>query len=213
MKRCYSYNFTRQDCKLFKIRLNEFKDIRGFFRRNSARSVIDTFSCEFGLMCFGFEDSSDIDYDKAWYKLLHLLFGFCDGYDIKAEIEENIAYKLQVYHDYEDEAKRALSRYIYLLRTGDYSNINKIIKILSQTLSVGELVDLLKEELLARAVVYRRPEYKYAIVEIVDYYHDYDALYNEYGVDTKDKNSEPCAEFVKLVTTSEHTKILMSQAD
>ena len=166
MEHCYSYDFSKQNygpkikkqsCKLFKIRLKEFEDFKDFLRSPSIRSVIDPGSTEFDLGLKEFENCKDIKTDKAWFKLLHLLFGFRGKYDVKKIIAENIELKSRYYSNYEADAKEALSSYIELLRTGNYPCDYKHLKFYEK-MSVEELVDLLEEELLYRATIYHAPD-------------------------------------------------------
>ena len=79
-------------------------------------------------------------------------------------------------------------------------------------MSVEELVDLLEKELLYRTTIYQNPDSKKAvIVEITDYYYDYDALYKKYGIAPEDNSSESYIEFINYITTSEETKRLKNQ--
>ena len=208
MKHCYCYNFTKQDCKLFKIKRNEFEYFDDFIRSRGIRSIIDSRSAEYKLLLDGFEDCRESDVDKAWYKLLHLLFGFNENYDVKKAIVENIAYKLRSYSDYEDTAKRSLARYIILLRTGELLFLEETLVELAENMSTDALVDLLKEELNLRTIIYQHPNTNKVIVEIADYHYDYETLHKEYGIDTEDKSSEPYAKYIKYITTPEHTKLL-----
>lgn len=214
MKHCYSYDFTKkhhkipyQGCKLFKIKLKEFEDFDDF----NIRSVIDPGSAEFELSLEGFEECKDIETDKAWFKLMHLLFGFLRDCDVKKKIVENIELKSGVYSNYETHAKEALSSYIELLRTGDYIHWG-VHTDFYKKMSVEDLVDLLEKELLYRTTIYQNSDSpKAVIVEITNYYYDYDALYKKYGIDPEDDSSESYIEFVNYITTSEHTELLMRQ--
>lgn len=215
MKHCYcydftkpSYRYTKPSCKLFRIKIKDFIDFNNF----NIRSVIDPGSAEFELSA-EFEECKDIKTDKAWFKLMHLLFGFLTDCDVKGKIEENIKYKLRNYSDYETNAKEALSSYIELLRTGDYIFWSKHTKFY-MNMSVEELVDLLEEELLLRTTIYYKNAQKNSevvIVEITDYYYDYDALYNTYGIDTDDDSSASYIDFIKYITTSQETERLKNQ--
>lgn len=213
MKHCYCYDFTRQSyhftkpsCKLFRIKIKDFIDFDKFI----IRSVIDPYSAEFELSA-EFEECKDIKTDKAWFKLMHLLFGFLTDCDVKKTIEENIKYKLRDYSNYETNAKKALSSYIELLRTGDYILLSKHTDFY-MNMSVEELVDLLKEELLLRTTIYQNQNSKkVVIVEITDYYYDYDALYKEYSIDPEDKSSDNYINFINYITTSQETKRLKNQ--
>lgn len=208
MKHCYCYDFTKPSCKLFRIKIRDFIDFDNF----NIRSVIDPYSAEFELSA-EFEECKDIKTDKAWFKLMHLLFGFLTDCDVREKIEENIEYKLRDYSDYETNAKEALSSYIELLRTGDYIRLSKHTDFY-MNMSVEELVDLLKEELLLRTTIYYKNAQKNSevvIVEITDYYYDYDALYKKYGIDTDDDSSASYIDFIKYITTSEETKRLKNQ--
>ena len=216
MEHCYCYNFTKQSyrftkpsCKLFRINIKDFIDFDNF----RIRSVIDPSSAEFKLSLEEFEECEDIKTDKAWFKLMHLLFGFLTDYDVKGKIEENINYKLRDYSNYETNAKEALSSYIELLRTGDYICFSKHTKFY-MNMSVEELVDLLEKELLLRTTIYYKNAQKNSevvIVEITDYYYDYDALHEKYGIDTDDDSSASYIDFIKYITTSEETKRLKNQ--
>lgn len=215
MKHCYcydftkpSYRYTKPSCKLFRIKIKDFIDFDNF----NIRSVIDPGSAEFELSA-EFEECKDIKTDKAWFKLMHLLFGFLTDCDVKGKIEKNIIYKLRDYSDYETDVKLALSSYIELLRTGDYIFWSKHTKFY-MNMSVEELVDLLKEELLLRTTIYYKNAQKNSevvIVEITDYYYDYKDLYNKYGIDTDDDSSASYIDFIKYITTSEETKRLKNQ--
>lgn len=216
MEHCYSYDFTKkhhkipyQGCKLFKIKLKEFENFDDF----NIRSVIGHESCEFELMGEGFEKCEDIKTDKAWFKLMHLLYGFLGDYDVKKEIEDDINYHLKSHSDYAEEAKRALYEYIELLRTGIYSCAYKQEDIYKK-MTVEELVDLLEEELWLRTTIYKASNSpKSVIVEITDYYYDYDALYKKYDIDpeTEDNSSESYIEFINYITTSQETERLKNQ--
>ena len=216
MEHCYSYNFSKhscerfkipyQGCKLFKVNVKEFINFEDF----NIRSVIDPGSAEFKLMGEGFEKCKDIETDKAWFKLMHLLFGFLGDYDVKKKIENDITRHLKYYSNYAEEAKRALYEYIELLRTGIYCAFQH--DELYEKMSVEELVDLLEKELLYRTTIYQNPDSKKAvIVEITDYYYDYDALYKKYGIAPEDNSSESYIEFINYITTSEETKRLKNQ--
>ena len=213
MKRCYCYDFTKpsmrsyQGCKLFRVRVKDFKDFDDF----CIRSVIDSGSAEFKLMLEEFDESSeDIRTDKAWFKLMHLLFGFCGDYDVKGIIEYDIERHLEYYRDYAEEAKKALGSYIELLRTGKYYSYR--IKKFYQNMSVDDLVDLLEEELRLRTTIYKNPRSSNVIIEISDYYYDYDALCEQYGiVDLEDTSSDSYKDFIAYITTSEETRRLKQQ--
>lgn len=208
MKHCYSYNFTKPDCKLFKVKRNEFESFDDFLRSPGIRSVIDTGSSEYRLMGKDFEKCEGIETDKAWFKLLHLLFGFIGDNNVKKAILDSIDYQSTRYSNYEEIAKLSLARYIILLRTGEFLWEEGIHEELVDNMSAEELVDLLEEELQMRATIYQHPNSNKIIVEIADYYYDYDALYKEYGTYSKDKSSEACAKYIKYITTSEHTGLL-----
>ena len=214
MEHCYCYNFTKQNgkpskipyqgCKLFKIKLKEFGNFDDF----NIRCVIDHGSAEFDLQLEGFEECKDIKTDKAWFKLLHLLFGFLREYDVNKIIEDDIKRHSRYYPNYAEGAKSALYEYIELLRTGIYSGAYKHGKFYEK-MSVEELVYLLKEELLYRTAIYQDPNSKkVVVVEITDYYYDYDALYKEYGIDPEDDSSESYINFSNYITTSKQTKLL-----
>ncbi len=210
MEHCYSYDFTKkhykipyQGCKLFKIKLKEFEDFDDF----NIRSVIGHGS----LIGEGFEDCKDSETDKAWFKLMHLLFGFLGEYDVKKKIGDDIKRRTRDYHNYEEWAKEALYEYIELLRTGDYSSAYEHEEFYKK-MTVEELVDLLEEELLHRVTIYQDPDSpKAVIVEITDYYYDYDALYKKYGVDPEDNSSESYIKFINYITTSAEIKRLKNQ--
>lgn len=214
MKHCYSYDFTKkhhkipyQGCKLFKIKLKEFEDFDDF----NIRSIIDHGSAEFELIGEGFEECKDIKTDKAWFKLMHLLFGFLGDYDVKKKIEDDIKRRSRDYSDYSNWVKETLCGYIELLRTGNYPCAYKHMKFYGK-MSVEELVDLLEEELRLRATIYRNSASpKSVIVEITNYYYDYDALYKEYKIDPEDDSSEAYNDFIKNITTSEHTRLLKNK--
>lgn len=212
MEHCYSYDFTKQSyhftkpsCKLFRINVKDFIDFDNF----RIRSVIDPGSAEFELRSEGFEECKDIETDKAWFKLMHLLFGFLNKCDVKNIIAENIELKSRDYSDYEADVKRALSEYIELLRTGIYISCGRH-EDFYKNMSVDDLVDLLKDELLLRTTIYKNDS-KTIIVEITDYYYDYDALYKEYKIDPEDDSSEAYNDFIKYITTSEHTRHLKNK--
>ena len=218
MEHCYCYNFTKQNgkpskipyqgCKLFKIKLKEF----GNFDNFNIRSVIDPGSAEFKLMGEGFEKCEDIETDKAWFKLMHLLLGFLREFDVNKIIEDDIKHHSRYYSNYAEGVTRALYEYIELLRTGIYCAFQH--DELYEKMSVEELVDLLKEELLYRTTIYKDPNSKkVVIVEITDYYYDYDALYKKYGIDPEDNSSESYIEFINYITTSAETKRLKKQQD
>lgn len=213
MKRCYCYDFTKpsmrsyQGCKLFRVRVKDFEDFDDF----CIRSVIDSGSSEFKLMLKEFDESSeDIKTDKAWYKLMHLLFGFCGDYDVKRIIANDIERHLKYYRDYAETAKDALSSYIELLRTGEYYNYDNLE--FYKDMSVDDLVDLLEEELRLRTTIYKNPRSSNVIIEISDYYYDYDALCEKYGiVDLEDTSSDSYKDFIAYITTSEETRHLKQQ--
>ena len=213
MKRCYCYDFTKpsmrsyQGCKLFRVRVKDFEDFDDF----CIRSVIDSGSAEFKLMLEEFDESSeDIRTDKAWYKLMHLLFGFDGDYNVKGIIKYDIERHLKYYRDYAEEAKKALGSYIELLRTGKYYSYR--IKKFYQNMSVDDLVDLLEEELRLRTTIYKNPISSTVIIEISDYYDDYDALCEKYGiVDLEDTSSDSYKDFIAYITTSEETRRLKQQ--
>ena len=216
MEHCYCYDFTRQSyhftkpsCKLFRINIKDFIDFDNF----RIRSVIDPYSAEFKLSLEGFEECKDIETDKTWFKLMHLLFGFLNKCDVKKIIVDNIKLKSKDYSNYEAAAKEALSSYIELLRTGDYIPLG-VHTDFYMNMSVEELVDLLEEELLLRTTIYYKDAQKTSevvIVEITDYYYDYDALYKKYGIDTDDDSSASYKDFIKYITTSDETKRLKNQ--
>lgn len=216
MEHCYcydfkkqSYHYTKPNCKLFRINIKDFIDFDNF----RIRSVIDPGSEEFKLRLEGFEKCEDIETDKAWFKLMHLLFGFLNKCNVKKIIVDNIKLKSKVYSNYEADAKKALSSYIELLRTGDYIPLRKHTDFYMK-MSVGDLVDLLKEELLLRTTIYYKNAQKTSevvIVEITDYYYDYNALYNRYGIDTDDDSSASYIDFINYITTSQETEVLKNQ--
>ena len=214
MKHCYCYDFTRQSshftkpsCKLFRIKIKDFIDFDNF----NIRSVIDPGSAEFQLINEGFEECKDIKTDKAWFKLMHLLFGFLRDCDVKKKIVENVKLKSRDYSDYETHAKEALSSYIELLRTGVYIPLG-VHTDFYMNMSVEDLVDLLEEELRLRTTIYQNQNSKkVVIVEITDYYYDYDALYKEYSIDPEDNSSDNYINFINYITTSEETKRLKNQ--
>lgn len=214
MEHCYCYNFTKQSyhftkpsCKLFRINIKDFIDFDNF----RIRSVIDPYSAEFKLSLEGFEECKDIETDKAWFKLMHLLFGFLRDCDVKKKIVENVKLKSRDYSNYEAHAKRALSEYIELLRTGIYIPYGEHEDFYKK-MSVEDLVDLLEEELLLRTTIYQNQNSKkVVIVEITDYYYDYDALYKEYSIDPEDKSSDNYINFINYITTSQETKRLKNQ--
>lgn len=217
MEHCYcfdftkqSYHFTKPSCKLFRINVKDFIDFDNF----RIRSVIDPYSAEFELRSEGFEECKDIKTDKAWFKLMHLLFGFLRNCDVKKIIVENIESKSRDYSDYEAHAKEALSSYIELLRTGDYIHLG-VHTDFYMNMSVGDLVDLLEKELLLRTTIYKKDQETsdVVIVEITDYYYDYDALYKKYGIDTDDDSSASYINFIEYITTSKETKRLKNQQD
>lgn len=216
MEHCYCYDFTKpsmiphQSCKLFRIPVKDFKNFDNF----CIRSVIDSGSEEFKLMLKGFdEECEDVNTDKAWFKLMHLLFGFLGEYDVKGKIAYDINRHLEYYPDYAEVAKKALINYIELLRTGKYYYYRYKYVEFYKEMSVDDLVDLLEEELLLRTAIYQDPNsLKVVIVEITDYYYDYDALYKEYGiVDPKDTSSESYSDFIAYITTSDETRRLKNQ--
>jgi hypothetical protein len=219
MEHCYCYNFTKpsygakiryQSRKLFRVKVEDFVN----FDDLCIRSVIDYRSSEFNLMNKGFDEKcKDVETDKAWFKLMHLLFGFLGKYDVKGKIADDIKGHLRSCSDYYETAKSALSSYIELLRTGEYY-IFKHEEYYVE-MSVNDLVDLLEEELLLRTTIYQDPKSKkVVIVEITDYYYDYDALYKKYGiVDPEDTSSESYNEFINYITTSEETGHLKDKQD
>ena len=214
MEHCYCYDFTRQSyhftkpsCKFFRINIKDFIDFDNF----RIRSVIDPYSAEFKLSLEEFEECEDIKTDKAWFKLMHLLFGFLRDCDVKKKIVENVKLKSRDYSNYEANAKRALSEYIELLRTGIYIPYGEHEDFYKK-MSVEDLVDLLEEELRLRTTIYQNQNSKkVVIVEITDYYYDYDALYKKYGITPEDNSSESYNNFIKYITTSEETKRLKNQ--
>lgn len=214
MEHCYCYNFTKQSyrftkpsCKLFRINIKDFIDFDNF----KIRSVIDPYSSEFKLSLEEFEECEDIKTDKAWFKLMHLLFGFLRDCDVKKKIVENVKLKSRDYSDYETHAKEALSSYIELLRTGVYIPLG-VHTDFYMNMSVEDLVDLLEEELRLRTTIYQNQNSKkVVIVEITDYYYDYDALYKEYSIDPEDNSSDNYINFINYITTSEETKRLKNQ--
>lgn len=222
MEHCYCYNFTKQShpftkpsCKLFRINIKDFRDFDNF----RIRSAIDPGSEEFNLSSEKFEECKDIEIDKAWFKLMHLLLGFLRCQRVKEIIVENIKLKSKDYSDYEASTKGALSKYIELLRTGIYPYgkpedypYGKPTDFYKK-MSVEDLVDLLKEELLLRTTIYENDSStsNVVIVEITDYYYDYNALYKEYGIDTDDDSSESYIKFINYITTSQETKLLKNQ--
>ena len=214
MEHCYCYDFTKQSyhftkpsCKLFRINIKDFINFDNF----RIRSVIDPYSAEFELRSEGFEECKDIETDKAWFKLMHFLLGFLTDCDVKKIIVENIELKSRDYSNYETHAKEALSSYIELLRTGDYIHLG-VHTDFYMNMSVGDLVDLLEKELLLRTTIYKKDqETSKFIVEITDYYYDYDALYKKYGIDTDDDSSASYIDFIKYITTSDETKRLKNQ--
>lgn len=214
MKRCYCYDFTKpsrrsyQGCKLFRVQVEDFEDFDSF----CIRSVIDGGSEEFRLRLKEFDErSEDIETDKAWFKLMHLLFGFRGEYDVKKKIAYDIKRHLEYYPDYAEKAKKQLSRYIELLRTGKYYNCRYNNLKFYKDMSVDNLVDLLEEELLLRAIIYQNPRSQKVIIEISDYYYDYSALCEKYGiVDPDDTTSDSYKDFIAYITTSEETEHLKS---
>lgn len=214
MEHCYCYNFTKQSyrftkpsCKLFRINIKDFIDFDNF----KIRSVIDPSSAEFKLSLEGFEECEDIQTDKAWFKLMYLLFGFLRDCDVKKKIVENVKLKSRDYSNYEAHAKRALSEYIELLRTGIYIPYGEHEDFYKK-MSVEDLVDLLEEELRLRTTIYQNQNSKkVVIVEITDYYYDYDALYKEYSIDPEDNSSDNYINFINYITTSDETKRLKNQ--
>jgi hypothetical protein len=78
-------------------------------------------------------------------------------------------------------------------------------------MSVDNLVDLLEEELLLRVTIYQNQESTKVIIEISDYYYDYNALCEKYGiVDPNDTSSDSYKDFIAYITTSEETEHLKS---
>ena len=153
------------------------------------------------------EECEDVNTDKAWFKLMHLLFGFLGEYDVKGKIAYDINRHLEYYPDYAEVAKTALSNYIELLRTGKYYYY-KYVEFYKE-MSVDDLVDLLEEELRLRTTIYQNPKSPKVIIEISDYYYDYKALYEKYGiVDPKDTSSESYSDFIAYITTSKETRRL-----
>ena len=216
MKRCYCYDFTKpsrrsyQGCKLFRVQVEDFKDFDDF----CIRSVIDGGSEEFRLRRQGFDErSEDIETDKAWFKLMHLFFGFIGEYDVKRKIAYDINRHLEHYRDYAENAKRELSVYIELLRTGKYDRYDICgHEEFYKEMSVDDLVDLLEEELRLRTSIYHYPRSKKVIVEILDYYYDYNALYEKYGIeDLDDTSNDSYKDFIAYITTSEETVRLKRQ--
>ncbi len=216
MEHCYCYDFTKQSygpkikkqgCKLFKVNIKDFIN----FEKFEIHMFIDPGSAEFELSSEGFEECQDIETDKAWFRLMHLLFGFRGEYDVKKIILDDIKLQARSIHNYALYVIDALSEYIELLRTGEYPcDYNH--KKFYEKMSVEELVDLLKEELLARVTIYQDPNSsKAVIVEISDYYYDFDALYKEYKIDPEDDSSEAYNDFIKYITTSEHTRHLKNK--
>ena len=211
MEHCYSYDFSKQShgpkikkqgCKLFKINVKDFINFKDF----NIRSAIDTGSLEFDLRSEEFEKCQDIKTDKAWFKLMHLLYGFRGKYDVKKIILDDIKTHSRAILNYDLYVKDALSEYIELLRTGDYS-CNYRHMMFYGKMSVEDLVDLLEKELLSRATIYQDPDsQRSVIVEITDYYYDYDALYKKYGITPEDNSSESYNNFIKYITTSEETE-------
>jgi hypothetical protein len=173
---------------------------------------MDGGSAEFRLSLKEFDErSEDIETDKAWFKLMHLLFGFLGEYDVKEKIVYDINRHLEYYPDYAEKAKKQLSRYIELLRTGKYYNCRYNNLKFYKDMSVDNLVDLLEEELLLRATIYQNPRSQKVIIEISDYYYDYNALCEKYGiVDTDDTSSDSYKDFIAYITTSEETEHLKS---
>lgn len=210
MKHCYCYDFTKpsmksyQGCKLFRAHVADFKDFDDF----CIRSVIDSGSAEFKLMLKDFdEECEDVNTDKAWFKLMHLLFGFLGEYDVKGKIAYDINRHLEYYPDYAEVAKKALSNYIELLRTGKYYYY-KYVEFYKE-MSVDDLVNLLEEELRLRTTIYQNPKSPKVIIEISDYYYDYKALYEKYGiVDLDDTSSDSYKDFIAYITTSKETRRL-----
>ena len=79
-------------------------------------------------------------------------------------------------------------------------------------MSVDDLVDLLEEELRLRTTIYKNPRSSNVIIEISDYYYDYDALCEQYGiVDLEDTSSDSYKDFIAYITTSEETRRLKQQ--
>lgn len=215
MEHCYCYDFTNkssrvpyQSCKLFKVRIKDFGNFDDF----CIRSVIDSGSSEFKLMLEGFDERcKDVNTDKAWFKLIHLFFGFRGGFDVKGKIAKDIQRHLRTHCDYADTAKGALSSYIELLRTGEYDSYKKVE--FYKDMSVDDLVDLLKKELLHRTKVYQNEKSPGVLIfEITDYHYDYDALYEKYGIiGPNDTSSDSYNDFIAYITTSEETRRLKNQ--
>ena len=76
-------------------------------------------------------------------------------------------------------------------------------------MSVDEIVDLLEEELRLRTTIYQNSNSQKVIIEISDYYYNYEALREKYGVVAPDdKSSDSYKDFIAYITTSEETKSL-----
>ena len=218
MEHCYCYDFTKktsripyQGCKLFRIPVKDFKKFDSF----SIRSLIDPGAHEFKLTLEDFDETcKDVETDKAWFKLMHLIFGFFGEYDVKGKIAYDIERHLRTYYDYADTAKEALSCYIELLRTGKYDRYDICgHEEFYKKMSVDNLVDLLEKELRLRTTVYKKTNSPEVLIfEITDYHYDYDALYEKYGiVDPEDTSSGSYNDFIAYITTSEETMRLKRQ--
>lgn len=203
MKQSYSYNFTNQDCKLFKVKVNDFDDFKDY--HSKLRGLVDPNHYEFN-------DFHDDRTANEWYKLLLFLLAFTTkDYDIKAEIKKNISIQQKRFKNYERDVRVALAHYIILLRTGDNTFSDYVHYQLFDNMSVDEMVDLLKKELFLRVKAYKSNDKKYGIIEIRDIHYDYDALYKEFGVDPEITDSDAYKEYIKYITTAEHSKLIKGQ--
>lgn len=203
MKQCYSYNLTNQDCKLFKVKVKDFDNFNDC--HHEIRDLVDPYCAEFNY----FHDDRTAN---EWYKLLLFLLAFTTkDYDIKKEIKKNIYIKQERYKNYERDVRVALAHYIILLRTGDNTFSDYVHNQLSDNMSVDEMVDLLKQELFLRVKAYKSKDEKYGIIEFSDILYDYDELYKEFEVNPEITDSEAYKNYIKYITTAEHSKRLKAQ--
>lgn len=195
-------NFTGIGSTMFKIYKSNFE---GISKNHNVRSIIDP-------LCDEFDYPEDISrpIDKAWYKQLVLLSIFDEDNglnDFINRVNSSITSNIKRYPNYEINAKLSIASLILLLRTGEYDipcyvNTSQYHLDLVNNMSIGDIIVLLKEELelRVRALKYIKIKSGIGFIEIEDLHYNYNEICSKYSGD----------EYIKYITTAEHTKDLIS---
>ena len=195
-----SYNLTDKESTLLKVSAKMFEECYkfiSFIESRGIRSLIDPGSDEYKLYSSGFSKTEEGEIQRIWYKLLYIMSAFHNQIDFKALIHKNVKKMTCRYGDYERCVKEALSEYILFLRTGSRTCYD-LHRELVKNMTIDSMVDLLKEELSLRMNLYKNNKDE-MIVEIITIHYDYDEI-------NKDFNEE----YIKYITTAEHTKRLIA---